>query len=229
MDTSDVYASDEVAGVIRLHQDLFTNEFRRLSIVEQLDAQAHRMLEAQRTGDAAATTHITCWHPELVGHPAADILARELTLDDTRETIAREYGFEDWSDAETRGTTPPDADFEAAVDAVLAGDVTTLRACLARTPTLVHRRSRYGHDATLLHYVGCNGVETHRQVVPRNLAEIAGVLLEAGADVDATAAMYGGDCTTLGLLVTSAFPAEAGVTDEVVRVLVEAGAETDDG
>ena len=113
------------------------------------------------------------------------------------------------------------------MDAILSGNVDQLRTLLEKNPSLIHQQSDFGHQSTLLHYVGCNGVETYRQVIPMNLAEIAQVLIEAGADVNATAGMYGGDSTTIGLLVTSAFPAEAGVVDEVVKVLVDAGAETD--
>ena len=64
--------------------------------------------------------------------------------------------------------------------------------------------------------------------MPLNLAEVAQTVLDAGADVNATAEMYGGGCTTIALLITSAFPAEAGVVDDVVKVLIDAGAETHD-
>ncbi len=109
---------------------------------------------------------------------------------------------------------------------MLEGDVNALRGLLERKPSLVHERSEFGHRSTLLHYVGSNGVETHRQRVPHNLAEITQTLLDAGADVNATAEMYGGGSTTIALLITSSHPADAGVMDEVVKVLVDAGAET---
>ena len=44
------------------------------------------------------------------------------------------------------------------------------------------------------------------------------------ADVNATANMYGGGSTALGLLVTSDHPARAGVTGDVRKVLEDAGA-----
>jgi len=44
--------------------------------------------------------------------------------------------------------------------------------------------------------------------------------------VNATANMYGGS-TALGLLVTSDHPAKAGVTSDVLKVLVDAGAKRD--
>ena len=223
-----VYASEEVREVARLHRDLFTDAFRKLPIRDQLELQAQRIVEAHKSGNKAVATHITCWHPELVGHATAEIMNRDFTPDDARETIAREYGFAAWSVAEERGTEPPDTEFESAVDALLSGDVATLRALLEDRPSLVHERSRFGHRSTLLHYCGSNGVETYRQVVPLNLAEITQSIVDAGADVNATAEMYGGGSTTIALLITSSHPAEAGVVDDVVKVLVDAGAQTDD-
>ena len=155
-------------------------------------------------------------------------MAEAFTLDDARETIAREYGFADWADVEVRGNEPPDRAFEAAVDAILAGRIDDLRELLKRRPELVRERSAYGHQATLLHYVGSNGVETYRQVVPANLVEVTRVLLEAGADVNAEANFYGSGCAVLGLLITSAHPVEAGVMDAMVDLLVAAGAKRDE-
>ena len=59
-----------------------------------------------------------------------------------------------------------------------------------------------------------------------NLAEITRLLIDEGADVNATANMYGGS-TVLGLLVTSDHPDKAGVTADVSKVLVDAGAKRD--
>jgi len=145
-------------------------------------------------------------------------MAADLSLEDARETMAA---------AQEHGAAPPDRSFERAVDAVVHGEIERLRELRAAEPQLATRRSDYGHRSTLLHYVGSNGVETHRQKVPANLAEVTRALLEAGAEVDAPAEMYGGGSTPLGLLLTSAHPHEAGVADEVVQVLVDAGAAHD--
>lgn len=219
-----VYVCDQVREVERLYRDLLTEAVRRLPIREQLDRQANRLVEGHRAGDRAVVPQITCWHPRLACHSADDIMTSALTLEDARQTLAREYGFADWSHAEAEGVDPPDADFEFAVDTLLRGDVETLRGLLAGDPSLVHRRSRFGHRSTLLHYIGSNGVETYRQRVPLNLAEVTRLLIEAGADVNATAGMYGGGSTALGLLVTSDHPARAGVTADVRKVLEAAGA-----
>ena len=88
--------------------------------------------------------------------------------------------------------------FEIAVDAVVGGDASVLARLLGQRPELVRERSSRAHHASLLHYVGANGVEQDRQKTPRNVVEIARLLLTAGAEVDAEADLYGGGVTTLG-------------------------------
>ena len=51
------------------------------------------------------------------------------------------------------------------------------------------------HAATLLHYTSANGVEGYRQKTPPNAVEITRALLQAGAQPDALADMYGADIT----------------------------------
>jgi ankyrin repeat protein len=115
--------------------------------------------------------------------------------------------------------------FERAADAVAEGQLAALAALLDEEPSLVHARSPRSHRATLLHYTAANGTEDPRQVTPANAPAIARLLLERGADPNAECAMYEGGDTTLYLLLTSAFPAEAGLDGELVRELARAGAD----
>ena len=80
------------------------------------------------------------------------------------------------------------------------------------------------HRATLLHYVAANGVENYRQRTPANAVDVARTLLRAGAGPDALADLYGGQCTTMSLLVSSDHPARAGVQSALVDTLVDFGA-----
>jgi ankyrin repeat protein len=80
------------------------------------------------------------------------------------------------------------------------------------------------HRSTLLHYVASNGVEGYRQKTPKNAVEVAAILLKAGAEVDGLANLYGGECTTMALLVSSCHPARAGVQVALVHTLVDFGA-----
>jgi hypothetical protein len=223
MTLASVYVAEEIESVRRLHADLLTPEARSQPICDWLDRQAQRIADAHSTGNPAVVFHIACWHPTLVGARRSEILSAPFSLADARETIAREYGFEDWAQASKR-VNAPSVVFENAVDLLLAGDIDLLCQLLAERPQLVSERSEFGHESTLLHYAGSNGVETWRQVVPSNLAAMTQLILDAGADVNATAKMYGGGSTTIGLLVTSAHPAAAGLTDDVASVLRSAGA-----
>jgi ankyrin repeat protein len=89
-------------------------------------------------------------------------------------------------DATAREASSGDgAAFERAADLVISGALEALRTALARDPGLISRRSPRAHRSTLLHYVSANGYEDRRQVTPPNIVEVATLLLDAGADVNA--------------------------------------------
>jgi len=121
----------------------------------------------------------------------------------------------------------PPSTFEQAVDAIVAGDLRTLERALLDVPELIRARSTREHQATLLHYVAANGVEDERQKTPPNIVRIAEFLLDSGADVNATAAMYGGKATTIGLAATSIHPEKAGVQEALMQLLLDRGATLD--
>jgi hypothetical protein len=112
-----------------------------------------------------------------------------------------------------------DQHFEKAADAIVFGSYDELKALLEATPSLVHQRSPYGHQAGLIHYVGSNGVETWRQIVPHNLAAITQLLLDYGANPNMTSNIYGHTVGVVPLLKTSAHPWEAGIAEAVLAVL----------
>jgi ankyrin repeat protein len=157
---------------------------------------------------------------------------RNCVLTDAQFIIARSHGFTNWpSMAEhieqlTKSLSSV-AQFEMAVDAVVAGDIPTLKRLLQEGPGLVRERSQREHRATLLHYTSANGIEGYRQKTPKNVAEIADLLLNSGAEVDATADVYGAGCTTLGLAATSIHPELAGVQEVLLQTLLDHGAVID--
>ena len=152
-----------------------------------------------------------------------------LDLADPQLTLARLYNFRDWPalavyvEAVTRDSSPV-LRFESAVEAVITGDRRTLESLLAENPELLRARSTRTTRATLLHYIAANGVESYRQKTPGNAVEIARALLQAGAEVDALADMYGGQYTTMSMLVSSCHPAQAGVQVVLVETLLDFGA-----
>ena len=115
--------------------------------------------------------------------------------------------------------------FSQAVEAIATGDERGLRALLLAHPGLVHERAPLAHRATLLHYIAANGVEVQRS--PKNAPAIACILLEAGAEADAVAPIYGTSDTTLCLTVTTVHPYLAGVQASLVDVLADHGAKLD--
>ena len=154
---------------------------------------------------------------------------RRCALADAQLVLARSHGFDGWPRfaAHLDGLAQPGsptADFEAAVEAIVAGDEATLRRLLAKRPELIRARSAREHGATLLHYVAANGVENWRQKTPPNAVAIAELLLAAGAEVEAEANLYGGGSTTLGLAATSAHPRIAGVQLPLLALLLDRGA-----
>ena len=217
-DPPTVFICEEVAAVRRMYGPAADPLDATQPICDLLDSFAARLHAAHRNGDAAAASPIRCWHPDRIGWSADAILRQPFALRDARLTLAREHGFADWARVKADGTPLLDAKFERAVEALLRGDVETLRRAAVADPTLASRRSRLGHRATLLHYVGSNGVETYRQVVPSNLAAVVETLLAIGCDRDATAAIYGWS-RVCELLLSSEHPREAGVLDAAATAL----------
>ena len=156
----------------------------------------------------------------------------QCALADAQFVIARSHGFQSWPkfvqhlDA-FENASSVDARFEAAADAIVAGDAEALMRLLHENPELARARSSREHGAALLHYTAANGVEGYRQRTPANVVEIAEVLLAARAEVDATAHVYGAHCTTLELAATSGHPERAGVQEELLALLIAHGAALD--
>ena len=215
------------------------------SSLERYQKQAQELLEAWTAGDPDAIRIVRTRHPRFLDDripwlpkklPDSEIRSAALELADTQLTVARWYDFRDWPAlAEYVHTVTqensPVCQFESAVEAVINGDVAALRSALRDNPELVRARSTRVthfdppvHRATLLHYVAANGVEGYRQKTPKNAVEVAQTLLETGAEVDALADLYGGQCTTMALLVSSCHPAEAGVQVALVNTLLDFGA-----
>jgi hypothetical protein len=156
---------------------------------------------------------------------------------DAQCVVARWYSFENWPTlaefvaAVTRKGSPV-WQFESAVEAIITGDLRTLKRLLDDNGELARARSTRVHHATLLHYVAANGVEGYRQRTPKNAVKVAALLLKAGADVDADLD-YGSlrriypertGSTPLGMVATSVHPAAAGVQIKLLKVLLKHGA-----
>ena len=153
-------------------------------------------------------------------------------LADAQFFLAREHGFLSWPKFAEQVRALENAqstvtNFEAAVDAIVAGDHQELEALLRNDPALARARSLREHHSTLLHYCSANGVEDFRQRTPENIVAIARTLLDAGAAVNAESEAYGGGSTTLMLTATSVHPERIGVQIPLMELLLERGGTID--
>ena len=216
---AEIYIHERVKKLYELHRQAIENINEDTKVIDQLAAFADTIFTAWKMRDPICKGQINNWHPTFIGKSLDVIFASPFTLEDARLSIAKDCGFKDWADAKHRGDVPFNLAFEKAVDSLLNGDLATLKAQIKENPTLLHERSKYGHQATLLHYAGSNGVEMWRQQTPYNLPEIVQFLLDAGADKNATMAVYGGHFTTWEMVATSAYPHAAGVVAELREIL----------
>jgi ankyrin repeat protein len=209
--------------------------------LEQYKKRAKELVKACKSGDPGAIrTWMDRWldalnatRPEgLEAFARTKLSESGCALADAQFVIARAHGFKSWPkfsehlQSLARDASPVST-FEAAADAIIGGDVPTLTRLLRDHPELIRARSTREHQAMLLHYVAANGVENYRQRTPGNAVKVAEILLDAGAEVDAEADVYGGGATTLGLVATSVHPFKAGVQNDLIDVLLKHGARLD--
>ena len=200
--------------------------------LEQTRKQAKELLKSFKAGDPKTLEYVRWNHPRFKGLADTEIKASKFQLADAQLVLARLHAFESWPrllahiDALEK-QDPKIMRFENAADAIVGGDIPTLRRMLRENPELIHARSTRYQRAPLIHYIAANGIEGYRQVTPPNVIEVATVLLDAGAEVDAVSDAYGGGWTTLGLVATSAHPRRAGVQIPIMDLLLSRGAVID--
>jgi ankyrin repeat protein len=217
--------------------------------LEQYKRQAADLVKAYRSGDTEAMYCFRQLHPRLRGRAHtndrndvtdAEIRSAGVSSADAQCVVARWYGFADWPTlarfveaVKQKGSSI--WQFESAVEAIINGDVATLKQLLRDNPALVRARSTRDHHGMLLHYVSANGVEGYRQKTPKNAVKVAAILLKAGAEMD-TDLDYGSlrgiypertGSTPLGMVATSVHPAVAGVQIGLLKMLLKYGASVD--
>lgn len=213
--------------------------------LDQLKRQANELHDEHAAGRASAAARIATHHPRFGGQPFEKILASRFAVADAQLVVAREYGFDSWPQLKQRVELGPRIDaierhprFAEALAALDAGDVDTLEALLASDPALVHARSNldppYGYftGAMLLHYVAGN---PGRDVsLTPNIADIARVILDAGADVNAltigpspSSSSDTQGASTMGLVLTSKQASDMSVSGPLIDLLLERGATLD--
>ncbi len=214
-----VYKPNIVQDLESFYGPLLYNYEQYPNVVDHLAQLALRMWEGVQVGYPAIFSEINNYHKNYLGVPIAQLMNKALTLEDCYETVAHQYGFESWAQLNANKQLYYDIEFEQAVNYLLSGEKAKLQDQLDRFPYLITATSKYGHQATILHYTASNGVEFWRQKVPYNLLEMTKLLLERGANKNALLNVYGGDCSLINLLETSAHPYAVGITQEMKQLL----------
>src|SRR5688572_23790987 len=221
--------SETLRKIDQLLQNIPGVRSQPLPLGELIEREAAALLSAQGRGETCAAYLLRGdkYRPGQSQHTDAELLAAPLSRSEAAAAMTRWHWFRDAAHLARHAQELVDPCFEAACDAIVAGDAAALRALLAAQPSLARQRSCFAHHQTLLQHVSANGIEHHRQwQSPANAVELATLLLAAGAEPDADCDTYGGS-TALTLLVTSAHPARAGVQAALVEALCRAGAKPD--
>ena len=214
-----IYIPESVQSLRNFYGDLLYDVSRWNTITEHLETLAMKLAEGIKQEELSVVIEINNYNKGYLGKPADYIFNQKLGLDDARTTIAHEYGFKNWNHLELECNKQYNIDFENLVNELLHGNLDSLKSRLASNPDLLFTRSQYNHKATLLHYVGNNGVELWRQVIPSNLLDTTRYLLEAGADVNAKMDVYNGKFRTRELFESSIHPYQVEFRSELLDLL----------
>ena len=207
----EIYRSGVVQGLLDHYGHMLVPKAGN-DIYSHLDGIAHKLLEGLSYKIPSLFSEVNNYHPEYLGENIEKLASLSWDISHCRHTIANEYGFSSWSDINAMQDQYYNIEFEKCISYLLSGDSKNLNAALKTQPELTKSKSSYGHGATLLHYAASNGVELWRQQVPLNLKEMVSVLLEHGADKNATMSVYGGNFTSYALFTTSAHPIDSGIS-----------------
>jgi len=182
--------------------------------LDHLKYQAKDLLRAHAARDMGAAQRLREFHPRFAKATDAEILDAKLKRHIEKPTL-------------TDQLNPPhherieDAAFRRAVELLDAGDAAGLRAHLKRHPNLVRQHvvfegGNYFQSPTLLEFTAENPVRHGR--LPKNIVQIAGVILDAGAEQPALN-------ETLELVASGRVPRECGVQIPLVELLCARGAD----
>ena len=209
----EVYAHPIVQGIREYYGSSLFEYQESTTISQRLTGLSELLWEAYCADNSCVLNEINNYHPSFIGMPWEEIKKNDFSKNDADTTIARQYGYTDLSEIPD---TKIDVIFEQSIDLMLSGNLDELKKLIAQFPQLIQKESDYGHAANLLHYLGNNGVELYRQVVPLNLGDIMDFLLKMGADPKSTMNVYGGRFTMIELFSTSIHPKDAGINDEIM-------------
>ena len=213
-----VYSAPIINEIISFYGELLQPKLSE-SVHDYLSKLSFKMYEGLEHKENCLYTQLNNYHPDYLGTPVLVLKDIKFELEDCQHSIANEYGFSSWNKVQALEKVYYNIEFENCVDAIIKGDSKTLKNILETHPEVINAKSQYGHEATLLHYTGSNGVELWRQQVPMNLEEIIVMLLDSGANKNALMNVYGGSFTAYDMFTTSAHPLDSGLDISIAELL----------
>jgi Ankyrin repeats (3 copies) len=200
-----------------------------------LKHQAKDLLQQLELRDRSCAQRLREFHPRLRNATDEDIFSCELTLSDAQLAIAHEYGFASWPRLRNHVEKPGGPDdvslphheriadtlFSRAVHLIDCGDASVLALLLKEQPHLIRQRvsfegGNYFRNPALLEFIAENPVR--HGTLPRNIVQIATVLLEAGPESSSVN-------DTLGLVASGRVARECGVQLALIEALCRYGAD----
>lgn len=136
---------------------------------------------------------------------------------DTTELAARMHGFDRY--ASVSSDTFLDGQLQVAIDHLLFSPLDVFRDYILSSPELLNRQTVFGHRASIVHYLGSNGIEIYRQVVPTDIVDKVEFLKSMDTNFTQSHNIYGGSCTVIDLVETSAHPHDAGIAPLLIQSL----------
>lgn len=207
--------------------------------LNHLKYQAKDLLKDHAAHSLGAAQRLREFHPRFRRSTDAEIFDAHLKLTDAQLAIARESGFQSWARLKRHIEKPTltdqldlphhkrieDAAFRRAVDLIDAGDANGLEAWLGEHPKLVHQHIvfegwNYFHNPTLLEFIAENPVR--HGTLPKNIVEIATVILDAGAEGDKSEMNE-----ALMLVATGSVARECRLQIPLIDLLCDRGADPD--
>ena len=203
--------------------------------LDHLKYQAKDLLKDHAARRLGAAQRIREFHPRFAGASDAEIFDVRLRLSDAHLVIAREARFSSWARLKRRIEKPSATDrrdlphheriedpvFRRGVELLDAGDAAGLRAHLKQHPDLTRRRvlfegGNYFQNPTLLEFIAEN--PTRHGKLPRNIVEVAKVILDAGVEQSALN-------DALILVVTGRVVRECQVQVPLINLVCDRGAD----
>lgn len=131
---------------------------------------------------------------------------------------ARSLGFKDTSHYKKTADKVIDKNLDKAIHFLLSGNIDNLKKIITQLPHILSLQSRLGHHASLIHYIGSNGIEIWKQKIPANIDQILSMLLQLGADPNYNNNIYGGS-DLMSLIKTSAHLKDFNKTKYLIDIL----------